>query len=102
MASSPKGNGAATTARATSASPSLFQVPATRRNGAGSFAAVGRDAGLKTGAPSLRTDGRRTPPEQTARIYVPSTLTKPARPIRRAARASAVSQTPSDSAASAT
>ena len=47
MAPSPKGSGAATTARATSASPSLFRVPATGRNGAGSFAAARRDAGVK-------------------------------------------------------
>ena len=40
MAPSPKGNGAATTARATSVSPSLFRVPAMGRNGAGSFAAL--------------------------------------------------------------
>ena len=32
-------------------SPSSFRVPAMWRDGAGSFAACGRDAGLKTGAP---------------------------------------------------
>ncbi len=36
---------------ATPLSPSLFRVPAMGRNSAGSFAACGRDAGLKTGAP---------------------------------------------------
>ncbi len=51
IAPSPEGNGAPTTARASSASPSLFRVPAIGRDGAGSFAAVGRDAGVNTGAP---------------------------------------------------